>query len=269
MNVYRNIIYCGLLTMFLVLPIIGKAQNVFQNEDSDTQNKGIVFKNERFYEFKVNTHGYAIAFGQGNLNTYYKTSYFLYEFGMLKDPTERRQNKNENVANEGISSGFVYGKQNSFYMLKFGLGRKRYFTEKARRKGIAVGLDYEGGITLGLLKPYHLKIKYPSLEVGQFEIRNEAYSEENHDKFIDYEDIYGGASFFDGIGQTSITVGAHAKISGHFALGAYDKYVRAINIGFMIDAYPTKVPILVERAEISNQRIFLNMFISFQFGKRT
>jgi hypothetical protein len=33
------------------------------------------------------------------------------------------------------------------------VGEKKYFSEKAKRRGVAVGVNYEIGATLGLLKP--------------------------------------------------------------------------------------------------------------------
>ena len=41
-------------------------------------------------------------------------------------------------------------------MLRVGMGAKRYFSEKAKRKGIAIGINYQAGVSLGLLKPYYL-----------------------------------------------------------------------------------------------------------------
>lgn len=258
----------GLLILFSWISWSIQAQTIFQPKQMEYDFKGLVYETEKAFELIYYPNGLAVAYSFGRLESYYKTTYYRIEFGTLKDGRERRQNKNINFASEGLSSAFTYGKRNSIFMIKVSSGRKRYLTEKAKRKGVSVGLNYNYGLSLVLLKPYHLRL----VDVNQADLDNilvtQPYSEENHDLFLRYNDIFGGAGYFTGIGGTNVTVGGHAKAALHFAFGAFDQKVRAIDVGFMIDAFPRRLPILVERENIRNKYIHLNLFISAHFGRR-
>jgi len=125
---------------------------------------------------------------------YYKTDYYHLSIGYLKDPREKRQNRNlPSFGPFGRSSSFTYGKQNSVINIRGGIGKKRFISEKAKRKGIAIGYDYNIGPSLAILKPYQLELIY-ELDDGVRVVRTEAYNEENAEKFLTYNDIFGGAA---------------------------------------------------------------------------
>lgn len=246
-----------------------EAQNVFQPKQINSLGKGLVYKYESAIDVRLNTSGFSIGYLQGDLDTYYKTNFWSFDLSYLKDPRERKQNKNVTARNEGSSNSFTYGKQNSLFILRAGKGHKRYLSEKALRRGLAVGYIYEAGASIAVLKPYYLKLSYPdnSSDVGNV-ILEERYSEENEDVFTDYNSIFGGSSFWTGITGSSVAVGGHAKAGAHFALGAFDKYVRAVEVGVMMDMFVKKLPVLIETDDLKNRRLFLNLYLSVQIGKR-
>ncbi len=256
-----------LITLVILLGLLSttSAQVVFQPKQIDYNNKGILYDFERSYDFKVYTNGFSLGLTFGEIESYYKTSYFSFEFGTLKDFRERRQNKNFTFTGEGLSSSFVYGKQNSIYMMKFGQGKKVYLTEKAKRKGLAVGLNYTYGLTVAWKKPYFIEIVDPNDFEELITVRR---TEENQEDFLNWNIIFGGSSFFEGFWQIRPTVGAHAKIGAHFAFGAFDDSVKSVEVGLMADAFPRRLPILVERDDIRNRFVYINMYLLAQFGKR-
>lgn len=244
------------------------AQKVFQPKQINSSFKGLVYKEEFSVDFRLMTNGLNIGYTVGELQTYYKTSFFQFDIGYLKDSKERKQNMNTTFKTEGSSDAFVYGKQNSLYIIRGGKGFKKYLSEKAIRRGLAVGYSLEGGISLGILKPNYLKLFYFTEENPDGEIREERYSEETHDKFLNFNSIFGGTSFWKGVLQSSVAVGFHGKASGHFAMGAFDKSVRAVELGLAFDVFAKKVPIFVETDNLRNRRLFLNLFVSLHLGKR-
>jgi hypothetical protein len=253
-----------LITLFFFLCLLSttSGQVVFQPKQIDYNNKGILYDFERSYDFKVYTNGISLGMTFGEIQSYYKTSYYSIEIATLKDFRERRQNKN--IPFNGLSSSFVYGKQNSIYLLKFGQGKKVYLTEKAKRKGLAVGFNYNYGLTVALKKPYYLQYFSEDFE----ELITDRLTEENREQFLRWRTIFGGASFFDGFWNIRPTVGAHAKIGAHFAFGAFDDTVRSVEIGLQADAFPRRLPILVERDDIRNRYVYVNIYLMAQFGKR-
>jgi len=248
------------------------AQKVFQPKQINSNFKGLVYKDEFSFDLRLMPHGVNLGYTIGELQTYYKTTFYSFDIGFLKDSKERKFNMNTNFATEGSSDSFVYSKQNSLFILRAGKGFKRYLSEKALRRGLAVGYSFEGGVSLGVLKPYYLKLIYDVEETDSGdirEIREERYSEENSEQFLNFNSIFGGSNFWKGLFESSVAVGLHGKASGLFALGAYDKNVRAAEIGITFDAFAKKMPIFVETDNLKNRRIFLNIFISFHLGKRS
>lgn len=100
------------------------------------ENKGIVYNKEFTVDLKLHTHGYALGVNIGKLKTYYLTQYYNIELGELKHPKEFRQSFDfQSPQTSKVSRAFVFGKQNNFFVLRGGYGEKRYFSEKAKRRG--------------------------------------------------------------------------------------------------------------------------------------
>ncbi|MEO6130767.1 MAG: hypothetical protein ABIQ02_02885, partial [Saprospiraceae bacterium] len=96
-------------------------------------------------------------------------------------------------------------------------------------------------------------------------VSTERYTEENAAVFLDDSKIVGPASFFKGFDKISIIPGVHARLAAHFSMGAFDQYVKAFEIGLMIDAFTRRVPIMIIE---NNTPVFINGYLSFQIGKR-
>ncbi len=245
------------------------AQTVFQPKPIEYNLKGVVYDFETVYEGRIHAQGFTIGMKKGKLKSYYRTTYRNFEIGYIKDANERRENRNLSISGERISSPFVYGKQNTFFTMRYSYGEKRYLSEKTRRRGLAIGLIYEGGVTLGLLKPYSLRVIRPnpdnpseqSLEIIQ-------YSDEIRDDFLNDRFIYGGAGFFRGFTSITPTIGLHGKVGMHWALGAFDKKAKAFETGIMFDVFPRNIPLLIPGDNVNNNFFFFKIYLAFQFGTR-
>jgi hypothetical protein len=152
-------------------------------------------------------------------------------------------------------------------MLNLGMGRKYYLSEKAHKRGVAVGYSFEGGLNLGLLKPYYLVLEYAD-ELDQV-FRTESYSEENAHLFLDDHKIRDKGSFTRGLDEISLLPGFYAKLASHFSLGAYGKYIRAIEVGVHLDLFTKRVPVMIETESLSNDFILPSFFVNFQLGRRS
>jgi len=133
-----------------------------------------------------------------------------------------------------------------------------------------VALIYEGGATLGILKPYSLRVirTPPDAPTEQF-LETITFNDEVRDQFLDERIIYGGASFFDGWSSITPTVGFHGKVGMQWALGAFDQKAKAFETGVMLDVFPRSIPLLIDQEGISNSFYFAKLYISFLFGPRT
>ncbi|MEE9439240.1 MAG: hypothetical protein V3V14_09595 [Saprospiraceae bacterium] len=264
--------YTNIILSFLCFTIIGEvaAQKTFQPKSYQTNWKGIIYRKEKAVELRLHTNGFLLSYNYGKITTYYKTNYKHISIGYLKDFREKRQNKNEVVEFSNRSKTFVFGKQNSIINLRAGLGVKRFLSEKADRKGIAIGYDYSYGPSIALVKPYYLELKYINNQ-GDLNviIREEKYDKTNANKFTSHKDIFGGTSYFKGFSEMSLTPGIFGKLGLFFSMGAFDKYVKSIETGIMVDIYAKKIPIMVETELISNKPYHINFYLNFLFGKRS
>ena len=139
----------------------------------------------------------------------------------------------------------------------------------------------------GFLKPYYLEITR-STDPGTAFISTEKYSEENADAFLNIRQIFGSSGFSKGLGELAFLPGYHAKIGVHLDWGAFDEFVKAIEVGVALDVFYKRVPLLVhvnqEVADIMtvscphltpptvesnpNRPFFLNLYVTLHLGKR-
>jgi len=230
------------------------------------EQKGITYNTEWTGDFKLMTNGWSLAASYGILKNYYTTTFYTLEFGELKHVRENRQRAEYSLSAFGRSArSFVFGKQNSFYALRGGIGQKRYFSEKARRKGVAVGMSYSVGPSLGLLKPYYLEIARLEQGSNRVNIYDVKYSEESAAEFLNINRIYGSSSLAMGIDEVSLVPGGHGKIALHLDWGAFSETVKALEVGLAFDLYFGNVPIMVTN---DNRPYFINLYAAIQFGKR-
>jgi hypothetical protein len=239
------------------------AQVTLQPKQMESNDVGVIYDEEFAINFYLHTRGYGFGAIFGQIKTYYKTSFYHVDFGMVKHPKENRPDNQLNQFNV-LSRPYVYGKKNSFFVLRAGKGAKRYLSEKAKRKGIAMGYSYQLGPSIGMLKPYYLDLRTePAGAPPQLQVVK--YSEESRELFLDPGSIDGYSGFWKGVGETSFIFGGHVKLGAHFAWGAYEKGVKALEVGLMIDAFFQKVDIL---AIEDNSPVFANLYLNLQLGRR-
>ncbi len=257
----RHIITTTLLLIFLTCSSV--AQSGFETEET----YGVIYNKELTFDFRLHTNGiFALAMNKAKIKTYYRTTFYQVELGTLKHPKESRNNNRSLGSFQNNPGGaYVFGKQNSLFVARGGWGEKRYFSEKQERRGVAVGMSYMGGVTLGVLKPYYLDLKVN--QDGDLIFVRTPYTEQYADAFLDTGNIINSSGFRYGWNDLSVIPGGHAKIALHLDWGAFDEFVKALEFGFMLDVYYKKVPIMVEQAD--NQMAFLNVYLAFQFGKRS
>ena len=164
----------------------------------------------------------------------------------------------------------------------------RYLSEKARRKGVAVGISYEFGPSIGLVKPYYLEINDSdsSRESNQVTTKSEKFTPETVERFLSEQLILGSSGFSTGLSEISLLPGVQAKAAIHLDWGAFDEFVRGVEAGLMVDVYFRRVPIMVDDAlvqslsqgststinieprNVQNRPFFINFFLNFQIGRR-
>lgn len=261
--------FLTIIPLLLVLSSFGQS-TTFQPKQFSNEAKGIVYNKELSFDLKLHTNGWAIGANIGKIQSYYKTKFFNIEIGEIKHPKEYRHSFDyPNQFSGRTSKSFIFGKQNNLYAIRAGMGVKRYYSEKAKRKGVAVGISYEAGPTLGLQKPYYLDFWRAQDGVNDIQIISEKFDGTNADEFLNINRIYGASGFGKGFSEIRPVPGLHGKISVHFDWGAFDEFVRAFEAGIMVDAFFKTIPIMVDEVEFAENRpYFINLYLTLQLGKR-
>ena len=253
--------------LLLVLPL--SSQVTFQPKSLGLEPKGVVYNTEKTVDLRIHPNGWALAYNTGRIVTFEKTRYYQFEIGKHSDPREKMQSKPYNLNLVRGSGSFAYGKINSFFVARAGMGRKTYLSEKAKRKGIAVAYNYQFGPVLGFLKPYYLNVYVDGAESGLPEIQSLRYSEETAEAFLDLQSINGASNFSEGILETRVIPGLQGKFGIHFDAGAYDEFVKAIEIGAMLDIFTQSIPLMAPSEQYANRPYFFNLYVNLHFGRRT
>ncbi len=261
---FYTLFFCGFSLFLAGQQFITPGENYYDD------NKGIVYNKEFSVFAKFHTHGFAMGVNVGTLKTYYLTRFLNFEIGELKHIKEFKQSRDLQPVSNRVSRAYIFGKQNNLYVLRAGFGEKRYLSEKAKRKGLAVGVSYEVGPSLGLLKPYYLELVRNQENGNPPTVESEKYSPENENLFLDFTRIYGSSGFSKGIGELGLIPGAQAKLALHFDWGAFDEFVKAVEAGVMVDFFLQEPALMIETpgSDIQNTPLFINLYINLQFGKR-
>ena len=214
----------------------------------------LVYNKQSIFGIQARTNGYGIFYELGRMKTNRKTN--IYRI----DLTEIKSRKEEKLMGGGIVFGnpFIYGKVNYFYPLTLGFGQQYILGQKGNKNGVAVSAVYNGGLSLGLLRPYYLTVE----DNGQQ--RTIKYSVEDSAIFLG-QDITGGAGFGKGWNEIKIKPGAFAKVAMRFDYGRFNEAVSGLEIGMSLEAYASKIPIMLLQKD---KRLFFQGYIAVLFGRR-
>ena len=216
----------------------------------------LVYLKQSIFGIQAKTKGYVVFYELGRMKSNRKTN--IYRI----DITETKSAKEEKLLGGGIIFGnpFIYGKQNYFYPVTLGFGQQYILGQKGNKNGVAVSAIYNAGLSIGLLRPYYLTVDDPN--TGQS--RTIKYSVEDSALFLG-PTITGGAGFGKGWSEMKIKPGAFAKVAMRFDYGRFNEVVSGLEIGMSLEAYGSKVPIMLLQKDKS---IFFQGYIAILFGRR-
>ncbi len=225
----------------------------FAQGEIDEQQK-ILYRNEKTIAGYLNTNGFGAGFRYGkNLNSFKK---IIYDADLMY-VKHAKEYKTTNAYNPAGRS-FVYGKLNSFYVLRGGVGLQNEKYRKHDKGGISIRYFYSGGPSLGILKPiYYEYYNYTSVDTPEKTIGK--FPEDELPSFV-----AGRASLLRGFDELKVVPGASAKIGVSFEFSKYDDVVHALESGAIVDLFYKKIPIMYGN---TNNFVFVSLYISYRFGK--
>jgi hypothetical protein len=246
------------LFLLLSIPTHSSSQNI-SSQDIQLYNK------QRTIGATLNTHGYGMGCYLSRFRGAYKLQQLTIDFNYVK---HEKETKTWYPLQDPNARPYFYGKLNSFFILRTGVGSKNILTEKLRKSGVQVSWQWSAGPVLGILKPVYLEIIYESASLSQGYLQVERFNPDVH--YID--NIYGRASSLKGLNQLSVSPGGFAKLSFSFEYSNEKERLKGIEVGACADIFGKKIPIMAipenENNNPENHQLFLSLFVNFFMGTK-
>jgi len=232
----------------------------------------LVYNKQTVWGIQLRTTGYGAFVELGKMQNREVTNIMQIEFTETKHPKEYKAQRTDGYFFS--NTPFVYGKQNYFYNLRFGLGQSRRIGDKGNKNGVSVQGVYLGGLSLGLLRPYYVEvIGDPNNASTTKKIR---YGNGNTDDdllFLNPDVIVGGTGLGKGWGEIKFKPGLHAKTGIRFDYGRFNEVVSSLEVGLAGEVYAQKIAILADKSYdgsplAKNRQFFFNAYVAIEFGKR-
>jgi hypothetical protein len=241
--------------LILIFILLHGAVLIRAQGEIDEQQK-VFFRNERSFGLMINSDGFGIGYREGKRRDYLNKRILEFDLGTLRHPKEYRTS---NPYTQGTGT-FVFGKLNSVFYLRGGIGYQHEMFSKEDAGGIAIRYFISGGPVIGLYKPIYYRVLYPvSGTLNEYQLKEEKFDITIHDPTM----IYSKAGITKGLNETKALPGLYAKGGFNFEYSREDKIIHAIEIGAQINAFPKKIPIM---ASEDNKAIFFSIFASYRFG---
>jgi hypothetical protein len=215
----------------------------------------IFYRNEKSFGISLNSNGMGFSGRSAKrINARNKTLWEI-DLANIKHPKEIK------ISNSYYNNrSFVFGKTNLFINLRGGWGKQHEMFRKVDRGGISIRRYFTVGPAIGFLKPIYYEVfKAGGAGVNDYYISKEKFSTSTHQG-----NIYGRASFFEGIWETTITPGIYGRFGFSFEYSKSDITIHAIETGVSLDLFPRKMVIMETE---QNKFYFLTLFVAYRFGK--
>ena len=212
------------------------------------------FDSEKEAQWGISKNSWGGLIGGGVLKFSNKVSNSLYrtigfELVNIKHPKE-----NKYSSPLGYGRTFIWGKKNYFFSFRAQYGREVVLFSKKDQQGIRINAQLAVGPSIGILMPYYIKYSRNNrMEIENFNSATQTFN-----------NVMGSASFFEGINELKIRPGLNLKAALNFEFGT-KKSSKAIEIGFLADAYPKKIVIM---PTADNYSVYPTAFITLLYGRK-
>jgi hypothetical protein len=228
--------------------------------------KIVLHDREHVYHLGFQTNGWGIG-----------TDWFLkgkdaYTFWKLGADVQfyRHEKEVKSFSQDPQARAYYYGKQNSFFLFRPGIGMNHEFAEKLRKSGVQISYFWTVGPDIGLVKPVYLQILTPSNIPGRYNVTAEKFDPNEH--YID--NIYGRAPNLMGLNETKIQLGLFFKGGFRFEYSSHDTNMKGMEIGLSADLFPKRIEIMSQEVldryhdHAKNHFLFLAPYVKFFFGNK-
>lgn len=220
------------------------------------EEEGVISYNKHTaFGLQLRSNGYGVFLEKGKMVSPRWANVYTLELSEIMHNKEERSSSAQGFL---LGNSFKYGKVNNFYQAKLGFGRQYIFGQKGNKNGVAVIGTAQGGLSMGLEKPYYLQINDDNTD------RDVRYTPEDSALFVS-GNIIGSSGFTKGWSEVKLRPGVFAKTSLRFDFGAYNESITALEIGISADAYAKKIQQMLFS---DPKQFFFQLHVAIVFGNR-
>jgi hypothetical protein len=217
----------------------------------------VIYKESIYGGVMLHTNGYGAHISYGKNKTAFKSTIYQLDFIVMRHPKEVRS---FNAFNED-SRSYIFGKLNSFFILRPSIGNRVLKYDKIRPSGVAVGYSWSVGPSLGFTKPVYLEVLIPEIPPFQRIVVERA-----SDEVFQNLDIYGRAGGLRGFNEINFQPGLHGSFAINFDYDPEREGLKGLELGLAVDYFPFGEVEIMSNAD--NASLFVNLFVALQFGKK-
>ncbi|MBR9832176.1 hypothetical protein GYB57_08525 [bacterium] len=207
----------------------------------------------------IHTNGFGANFRYGKFLTGFTQRLYQVDFVSWKN---HREVKVYHYYYED-AKGYVFGKLNNLAFLRPSIGYHKSLYSKQSLSGVSINYTALVGPTIAFLKPVYLILGINSGNRGGSVPYDDFSTERATKEIYDQSNIYGRASFMQGIDKLKLEPGIHAKLGLNFEYANDKDVLKAIEVGLAADVFARKIPIM---AYSENQQFFLSLSINLLYG---
>lgn len=241
----------AVVALLFMLPLFAFCQDV-----GEVEWKKVIVKEWSVDAF-LTTNGGGIGFEHGRTPNYYDK--YFWEIDFLYNAHHKAVRAHSYFAN---ARPYAYGKLCDLFFLHAGYGYQRTIHQKPYWGGVRIRYTLSGGFSLGMALPVYLRI-------AKFDNATGYYTSESTERYVpekhNIDDIICRASFFKGIGETSLHPGFYFKTGLNFDFSKDEYTMHALEVGGLIDMV---FPFVQQMAFNKAKPFYLCAYIAYHFGKR-
>lgn len=159
---------------------------------------------------------------------------------------------------------YVYGKENSFFCLRTGVGTNFLIYDRAPKDGVEISSTFMTGVSWGILKPIYLEIIKDSGNPFNPDLVSEKFDKYTHNE----SNILGYSGFGKGLDELKYQIGIYGKAGLNFDWSVKDDKIINLEAGTVIDQFFSPVPIMADFNNLKNKSTFISLYATLTFGKK-
>lgn len=150
-------------------------------------------------------------------------------------------------------SSVILGKTNYLFSIRPQYGQQFLLFNKYPEDGVRLNAVVAGGPTIGLVKPYYVKVE-----------RDSSFQVVPYTATLD-DPIVGNGGFFNGFDQITTKIGFNLKLGLDLEFSNYESTLTGIESGWIFEVFGEDIPLF-----ISNQQtqFFNALYITIYFGSK-